>query len=483
MPGPAVFKPRIVRYLDKQGKRVKKGTPGARKVKVKARKYHGRYWGADGRMKRVPLCADKAAARQMLADLVRAAEREKAGLSDPRLEESAQRPLAEHLEDYRRHLQAKNDDPRHVSQVISHCKAIFEGTGARFIPDLDAGKVEGWLEEQRRSEPRFGISTSNHYLTSAKGFTRWLTRCRPPRWASDPLANLSRLGAEVDVRRKRRPLLADEAARLLQAAHASAKVFRGLTGEDRHFLYAIALQTGFRAGELASRTPRSFALDGTVPTAKVAAGYTKDGEEAVQPLPRELAEALRPWLDSKPADRPLWPGTWHKRAFKMIEHDLAAARAAWLAEADSDEEKRKRREGSGYLAYANELGTADFHATRHSYITLLAKSGVHPKMAQDLARHSTINLTMNYYTHLRLHDRAAALEALPSLLTVPTTAPAHEALAATGTDGPMAQPPEQGEHLVAPRVAPLSPGSCRDVSGPARSKGEKKRSQKRRNPQ
>ena len=69
----------------------------------------------------------------------------------------------------------------------------------------------------------------------------------------------------------------------------------------------------------------------------------------------------------------------------------------------------------------------------------LAKSGIHPKMAQDLARHSTIDLTMNHYTHLQLRDRSAALKGLPSLLTPG----GKEARRATGTDGaytPLTQP-------------------------------------------
>jgi hypothetical protein len=118
----------------------------------------------------------------------------------------------------------------------------------------------------------------------------------------------------------------------------------------------------------------------------------------------------------------------------MIGKDLAAARQAWIAEAGADAAERQRQEWSDYLAYEGAEGrTFDFHATRHSYITLLAKSGVHPKMAQDLARHSTIDLTMNHYTHLRLYDQAAALEALPSLL--PPGGPDREALRATGTEG------------------------------------------------
>lgn len=47
---------------------------------------------------------------------------------------------------------------------------------------------------------------------------------------------------------------------------------------------------------------------------------------------------------------------------------------------------------------------ADFHALRHTFITNMVKSGVNPKTAQSLARHATIDLTMNVYTSLTVHD-------------------------------------------------------------------------------
>src|SRR5437899_11638479 len=99
-----------------------------------------------------------------------------------------------------------------------------------------------------------------------------------------------------------------------------------------------------------------------------------------------------------------------KEAYRMIALDLAEAG----------------------IERETEAGTVDFHATRHSYITLLVKSGVHPKMAQSLARHSSINLTMNTCTHIGLYDQAAALEALPSFL--PIDKQPNEELAATGTE-------------------------------------------------
>jgi integrase len=52
------------------------------------------------------------------------------------------------------------------------------------------------------------------------------------------------------------------------------------------------------------------------------------------------------------------------------------------------------------IPFKSPAGRFDFHALRHSYITHLARLGVHPKHAQQLARHSTITLTMQAYTHL-----------------------------------------------------------------------------------
>src|SRR5262249_28816116 len=70
----------------------------------------------------------------------------------------------------------------------------------------------------------------------------------------------------------------------------------------------------------------------------------------------------------------------------------------------------------------------DFHALRHTFITNLANGGVHPKVAQALARHSTITLTMDRYSHTLVEEQSAALAALPDL-TLCT-----EAIKATGTD-------------------------------------------------
>ena len=50
---------------------------------------------------------------------------------------------------------------------------------------------------------------------------------------------------------------------------------------------------------------------------------------------------------------------------------------------------------------------------RHTFGTLLAASGVHPKTAQELMRHSDINLTMGIYTHAQTEQVKAAIDNLP----------------------------------------------------------------------
>lgn len=107
-----------------------------------------------------------------------------------------------------------------------------------------------------------------------------------------------------------------------------------------------------------------------------------------QPEEESAVLAFDRAADAKP--EPLFPGTWPEKAARMPRIDLDA---------------------SG-IAYETADGLADFHSLRHTFISNLAASGVHPKLAQQLARHSTIALTMDRYTHVGLLDMNAALESV-----------------------------------------------------------------------
>ena len=114
----------------------------------------------------------------------------------------------------------------------------------------------------------------------------------------------------------------------------------------------------------------------------------------------------------------------------MWRADLDAARQAWITDATLLQE-REKREKSSFLSYQDAAGRyADFHALRHTAGSLLAASGAHPKVAQSVMRHSSIELTMSRYSHVFAGQEADAVEALPDL----DAAPIKQSARATGTD-------------------------------------------------
>jgi integrase len=423
-----VFRPTY--YVDPAtGKRVNAGKPGA--VKKKSPTHWIRYYLPSGERRKAKGYRDKKATETYAAELERRAEREHAGVIDP-TDAHAKRPLAEHAEDFRRYLAAKSNTPPYVQLILFRLYAVLDDCRFVRVADVQAAAVVEFLARLRAGPKGKSVKTANEYLAAAKGFTRWLWR--NGRVKVDPLAFLSKLAnGAADVRHARRDLSPDELGWLLETTRANARPFRHLAGPDRYAIYLTAAATGFRTSELASMTPESFDLEGPTPTAKVQAACTKNRKEAVQPLPLDVAAALRDYLRGKPAGEPVWPGTWANDASaKMIRRDLADAHKAWLSAAQDD---RQRAEGaaSDFLAYRDAEGRyADFHGLRHTFITMIGKAGVSPKEHQDLARHSTYSLT-GRYTHSRFYDLAAAVQALPIPLGGPPTGAA--ALQATGTDG------------------------------------------------
>jgi integrase len=277
------------------------------------------------------------------------------------------------------------------------------------------------------------VSTSNGYFRAMRTFCRWLVRTK--RVAENPVADLSCMKVtEADRKRRRRPLGDEELILLLVAARKSPEPFMGLSGPDRAMLYLVAANTGLRASELASLTPESFELDAAQPVVRCRAGYTKNGEEAELPLRQDMVATLREWLANKPAGEPVWPGKWarEQRGAEMIRIGLTAAGI-------DDEDDRGR--------------VVDFHALRHSLITGLARAAVHPRNAQALARHSTIDLTMNVYSHVSRTDLSRDVEKLPALGMAKSAVADRDAEAIPPT--PATEKP--ADSVVQPATAPAVP--------------------------
>jgi site-specific recombinase XerD len=229
----------------------------------------------------------------------------------------------------------------------------------------------------------------------------------------NPVSHLDGLNMRTDRRHDRRALTVGELVKLLDTAY-SGPVHFDMCGPDRAMLYWLAVETGLRAGELRSLTRSSFDLEGDSSTVTVAAEYSKRRRQDTLPLRPELAAELRTFLGTKTQAASVFPTMPQREHLaKMFREDLTAASIAYRDDAKL---------------------VADFHSLRHTFISNLARGGVHPKVAQALARHSTITLTMDRYSHTLVGEQSAALAALPDL----STATRQEARA-TGTDG--ANPP------------------------------------------
>ena len=423
------YRPTIIRYLNAQGRQVPKGTPGARRVREKSKTFWGRVPDANGKVRSVALCDDAEAAESMLSAMKERAKRIKRGDVDP-FEEHRTRPLAEHVEDFRSFLESKGNTAAHVALTLQRITSAFDGCKFKKLADLNGGRFAGWLADRRKPKTDkegiaiagLSVASSNHHLVAVKSFGNWLVKDR--RGPENPFAHLSRLNGRVDIRHERRALTQKELGGLIGAVEKSDETFRGLDGSTRAMLYRVAAMTGLRASELASLTPASFDLAADVPTVTLEAAYSKHRREDVQPLHPDLAARLRQWLSERERaqdgqqvtlafDRAadaklerLFPGTWAEKAAKMLRTDL----------------------NSAGIPYDTDAGIADFHSLRHTFISNLVAGGVHPKLAQQLARHSTITLTMDRYSHVGLLDMNTALESLPNIVS-----PDSQSMRATGT--------------------------------------------------
>ena len=52
------------------------------------------------------------------------------------------------------------------------------------------------------------------------------------------------------------------------------------------------------------------------------------------------------------------------------------------------------------------------HELRHSYLSMLAQQGVHPKVMQELAGHASATITMDIYTHVNMDQKREAADVM-----------------------------------------------------------------------
>jgi len=188
-----------------------------------------------------------------------------------------------------------------------------------------------------------------------------------------------------------RPLSADEARRLLEAAK----------GDRLEALYVLAVTTGMRRGELLglkwsdvdlenSRLSIRRTLTRTDNGKHVGLGDTKTRKSRrTIPLTPQAVEALRRHL---------------KRQLAQIEArgDLYEDQGlVFTTEVGTliNPSNLRQRSLAPLLKKAG-LPHIRFHDLRHTCATLLLLKGVHPKFVQELLGHATIAITLDTYSHV-----------------------------------------------------------------------------------
>jgi integrase len=351
-------------------------------LRKRGRVWYVRYRDAHGKQIETKAGPDRSVAQRIARELESRSAAIKAGVADPREAswvENERKPLSDHVHDWHGYMLASGDTQQHADQSRDRVLRLIESSRIMTISGLSIGAVQSALADLslikgRRGNPRLSPSSVRHHARAIKSFCKWLWK--DGRAKEDVLVHLGL--PKIGEKFERRALEPHEAEALIGTTQSLGVVRGGMTGGDRSVLYAVALGTGFRAKECRSLTAESFRLDTDPPTIVCAAEHTKNGLEAVQPIRPELAAMLRSWLHGKAHGKPVFAFRLGAAA-GMVRSDLEAA---GIAQSES----------------------YDFHSLRHSYVTMLIKSGASVKVCQELARHADPKLTMNIYTHLTAHD-------------------------------------------------------------------------------
>ena len=417
--------------------------------------WYFRFVDADGTPKTRKGCTDRRATEELARDAESLAAKIRAGLMDTKdiaRRDHQARPLPEHLDAWRETLLHEGNTPKHADQTADRVRRLIavmfganpddidgktmsrakqeeaRGIIGRLVAkarlsDLGAERVQAALATIRDSGR--SAQTCNHYRAGIRAFARWAWKTG--RLKENPLIGLAGYNVKEDRRHDRRTLSLDELTRLIEVADRGPD-FQGMTGRARALCYRLAASTGLRYSEIDSLRPASF--DWKAPSVTIQAAYTKNGDPATLPLPRDLADDLAPYVATLAPGTPVFP--LPEKGAVMIRADLDAAGIPYV-------------DASGLFF--------DFHALRCQTATLADAAGVSPRVVQRLMRHSSLELT-GRYTKPRAVDIEAAASMLPSLKP---TGDRTEGLAMTGTDGPIGHR-QMSDPTEPDRPAPENPG-------------------------
>jgi integrase len=129
------------------------------------------------------------------------------------------------------------------------------------------------------------------------------------------------------------------------------------------------------------------------------------------PIPPTVANALREWKKVCPVDAetgelrfvfPNGKGNVENHANLYNRGWDAWQIKAGVCEAKRDKQGKMVKDDDSKVVMTGKYGV---HALRHFYASVLIDDGFGPKRVQNLLGHSTIQITLDYYTHLFPSDQ------------------------------------------------------------------------------
>ena len=235
---------RFARWTDAKGKArkalVTASKDGQARLQIQARTYTAKYRDGSGIVREVATgCRDETAARGVLADLERRAELVKAKVissSEDAVANSQGAPLADHLDAYVQHLEAKGVTTKHISETRRAIKTVINDCGFSAFSDLSREPFERWLVQKMRAD--MSARTRNAYRESMVVFVNWCVFTN--RVLTNPFVAIAKANQKADPRRQRRSMNEPELIRLLDVAR------------QRPLLDAKTIRRGRRRGEMAA---------------------------------------------------------------------------------------------------------------------------------------------------------------------------------------------------------------------------------------
>jgi integrase len=354
-------------------------------------------WSAEftdetGKVRRISTkTKNRSAAEQILARYEAEVARIKSGVVTREELTKAKTPqmtLDEALQKFRTKMVASGNTEKHIGCTMQQALSLLGESGIDSLAKIRRETIEKWIADEIKKKVR-SSRTINAYLVSVKSFSQYLTDIEL--LPCNPLKPIRKLNQEIDQRKNRRAMTAEEIERLLKVAE-TREYQKTEKAKEQVLIYKLLLGTGLRSTELSLLTPSQIDFERNRLT--IEAAKTKNKKSDVLPIRADLVQSVKDWVKAHGVQS-------HERIF---HYDVHSIRRSFYRDLKAAGIERKDPDGR----------SIDVHSLRKTFGTMLARAGIPLTTVQRLMRHSTPLLTAKLYIDVDPVDMSQALEALPT---------------------------------------------------------------------